>query len=103
VILRRLTTARLDGDELIVFFEVFGWKDDGTFDAESSYELDLGACGTFKLTNFHTSCSQVIYLDEPYDLDGPGTLTITGGCGACLVEHPVPVEKSSWSTIKTLY
>ncbi|MCP4544946.1 MAG: hypothetical protein GY835_00615 [bacterium] len=97
-----LVDAEMDGENLIVYYEVFGWKNDGEFDANISLEIDLGACGTFIL-GFHASCSQPIVLDTPYGIPGGGSMTLTGGCGACLVDQPVSTESRTWSAVKSLY
>jgi hypothetical protein len=110
-----LTDAWMDGDFLVVSYDVFGWKDNGEFDSSSSYELDLGDCGVFKLQKYHTSCSQVIRLNVPFwicDGDfhpddnqdcGNGYVVLTGGCGGCIVDVPIATQESNWSTIKSLY
>ena len=98
-----LLDAGLDGDNLLVNFDVFGWKGHGEFDSNISLEIDLGACGSFMLTNLHASCSQVVYLNVPLDMAGGSNLTLTDGCGICLLENPVPTEKSTWGAVKSLY
>jgi hypothetical protein len=98
-----LTGAYLDGETLVVEFESFGYKDNGEFDSETSFELDLGDCGVYKLVKYHTSCSKIIYLNTPFDLGCNAFIMFTGGCGACIVDQPIPAGDSSWSEVKSLY
>jgi hypothetical protein len=110
-----LVDAYLEGDYLVVCWEAYGQKDSGEFESSSSFEVDLGACGVFKLQKYHTSCSQPVYLntafyirDGDFDPDnncdcGNGYVVLTGGCGACMIDQPIATEESSWSSFKNLY
>jgi hypothetical protein len=48
----------------------------------------------------------VIVLFEPNPggtVIGNGSVTFTSGCGACVVEQPVPTENKTWGEIKSDY
>ncbi len=96
-----ITEAHMSGDEMLVMFRANGAKDDGRFDANSRFELEIVGCGTF-FRDLHTSCSQPILQNFPYETVPGGTLTLTGGCG-CLEAVPTVVKETSWSVIKKTY
>jgi hypothetical protein len=92
-------------DALQVDWYAHGWKDEiGKFETNTRFELIVDGCGTFYL-DLHTSCSQDIYLGDPYALMPEGTLILTDGCGGenCLPQEPVAVEESTWGAVKALY
>jgi len=96
-----ITEAQMSGGDMLVTFRANGAKDDGKFDANSRFELEIAGCGTF-FRDQHTSCSQPILQNFPYEVAPGGTLIITGGCG-CLESVPTAVKASSWSVIKKMY
>jgi len=97
-----ITGATLEGCELVITFDSFGYRDDGQFDSDTSWEMLFdGGCNGGKV-KVHTSCSQPFYLNVPHPA-GDGTFTFTDGCGGCLSSTPVSVEDSSWGSVKGLY
>lgn len=103
-----LTDAYVEGSELVITFDSLGYKEDGSYDSEvfdgySSWEMDLGSCGTHQTDRLKTNCSVPFLLDQPMDA-GSGGFTFRGGCGACLVGQPVSVENNmSFGTLKASY
>jgi len=99
-----LTGAYLDGDWLVVSWDSFGYQSGGEFGANTTWELDLGACGVYK-KYYHTSCSQIIRLNTPFVFTNgaDGYLVLTDGCAACITDVPIPTQEGSWSTLKSLY
>ena len=95
----RLIDADILGDDLKVYFYVMGWESRGEFGNESSMVLHVGEA-EYTL-NIHTSCSEEILTGVPYPLEPEGELVFLNGCASCL--GYVPVEDSSWGTIKGLY
>jgi hypothetical protein len=94
--------AHLEGEELVVQFEAFGFDHSPPhFKAETSLELDVSGCGTFLLNRYHTSCSQPIQTDIPLVAEPSGTVTITNFCGC--EENVVSSEQESWGGVKALY
>jgi len=96
-----IDNAEMVDDIMNVYFYGYGWKGNGEFDKNTRFELVVGGCGTFNF-DLHTSCSQEIFIGEPgYDLVPEGHFEFVNGCGACI--GYVPVEDSTWGTIKSLY
>lgn len=95
----RLIDADILAGELKVYFYVMGWESRGEFGNESSMVLHVGDA-EYTL-NIHTSCSEEILTGVPYPLEPEGVLVFQNGCASCL--GYVPVEDSSWGTIKAIY
>ncbi len=89
--------------ELVVLFEAFGWHGTpGHFHASTSFELEVEGCGTYRLEQYHTSCSRPIELGVPMPLDmGSGDLTFLDMCGCG--QSVVPNEDMTWGSLKSLY
>jgi len=97
-----LMGALIDGGELVVYFEAFGFEHfPPRFKASTSFEIVVGGCDTFRLVRYHTSCSQPIVLFEPQAASPAGAVTFTDFCGC--EEGTVPIENKSWGDIKSLY
>ena len=85
-----LDGAYIEGNELVVQFTSYGYKDDGTYDSNSAFEI-VTACGTYFLDQ-HTSCSREIYLNTALPASGGSTVTYTDGCGDCIETGLPPVD-----------
>ncbi|MDX2473169.1 MAG: hypothetical protein QNL91_05625 [Candidatus Krumholzibacteria bacterium] len=95
-----IMNARQEGGIMVVEFEAFGWDDD-KFKNSTSFELTVAGCGTFRLVEIHTSCSQPIPLGVPLPMETSGTLTLTNYCGC--EDSVVPIESTTWGNLKSLY
>lgn len=96
----QLMYARTQGGLMIVGFEAFGFDND-KFKTETSLEIVVSGCGTFRLVKYHTSCSRPIEVDVPLAMEPSGATTFLAYCGC--EDFVVPTEESSWSEIKALY
>jgi hypothetical protein len=96
----QLMYARMEGGLMIVGFEAFGFDND-KFKTETSLEIVVSGCGTFRLVKYHTSCSRPIAVDTPLPMEPSGITTFLAYCGC--EDFVVPTEESSWSDIKALY
>jgi hypothetical protein len=96
-----LHDAQIVGDEMFVWFYVYGHKGNGEMESASRFQLEVEGCGTFYM-DIHTSCSQEIWLGLPgYELMPEGYGELENACAACA--NYVPVEDATWGTIKALY
>ncbi len=99
----RILGAAVDGADIVLTILIDGYKDEGKFDASTCLELIVGNRGGTYSLNQHTSCSQTIAFDVPIPLDaGSGSVSLTRGCGDCLVT-PTATEKTSWGDLKSLF
>jgi len=97
----RLMCAHMDGSELDISFEAFGCdRYPARFKGSTSFEVEFEGSGTYRLVNYHTSCSDPIALHEPMDASG-GDITFTNYCGC--EESDISNEDISWGAMKTLY
>ena len=94
--------ATQSGPMLIVNFETYGQKDGDDFDANTTFELVVNGCGTYRLESLNTSCTDIVDLFQPYPLTPSGQLEFLGGCGQCL-EGTVVVRPGTWGEIKATY
>jgi hypothetical protein len=96
-----ITDALMVDGDLLMTFDVYGYKDQESFLANTRIELEVG--GEIFYLDLHTSCSGPVLVDEPYDTVPDGTLTITEACGDCVDEGATPAEQSSWGGVKVLF
>jgi len=98
----RLMGAYMDGGELVIVFEAFGFDHfPAHFKATTSFEIVVEGCGTYRLVRYHTSCSQPVTLFEPYSASPSGVVTFTNFCGC--EENTISNEDTSWGAVKALY
>ncbi len=96
----QLWEASLDGNDLVVGFEAFGFDNDPPrFKAKTSFELVVEGCGTFRLEEYHTSCSQPIVVDVPQTVSPSGDLTFSNFCGC--EENTVSTDLIHWGELKS--
>jgi hypothetical protein len=95
-----LAYARMDGDQMVIGFEAFGFDND-KFKTETSLEIMVSGCGMFRLVKYHTSCSRPIELDTPLAMEPLGTTILLDYCGC--EDSTIPTEEASWSGVKALY
>jgi hypothetical protein len=97
----RLMSAYVDGSELVIVFEAFGFdRYPGRFKSSTSFEIVVDGGETYRLIKYHTSCSDPINLDDPMDASG-GEVTFTNFCGC--EESDISNEDVSWGAMKALY
>jgi len=97
----RIMSAYVDGNELVIVFEAFGFdRYPGRFKASTSFEVMVEGSGTYRLVKYHTSCSDSIALLEPMDASG-GEVTFTNFCGC--EESDISNEDTTWGSMKALY
>jgi hypothetical protein len=95
--------ASLQNGTLVVTWQAHGSKGGGEFEADTSFELLVEGCGTFKSERIHTSCSAPIELGLPRPIDPYGVIVLTNGCGGCLAGNPTGVESSTWGSLKAVF
>ncbi len=79
-----ITDASVQGGDLVISYVADGYKAGGDFDANSKFEVVVGA-DTYDTGEFHTSCSKPIWLEFPYYGTPAGTFLVEGGDGDCFV------------------
>ena len=95
-----LMYADVDGGDLIVGFEAFGFDND-KFKTSTSLEIIVSGCGVFRLEEYHTSCSRPIEVDVPLAMGPSGTTTFLNYCGC--EDSVVPTEDRNWGSVKSLF